>query len=119
MSSAWFQYCRAKCARSWVYKLVWRGSSFPGPGWWCVIVCKSNLYNVCPLLPFIVTRGGAQREGKSSYSVRQLVVPSYVIICQAVLKLGLDVLSGKPPCGRVGLFTLGPLAFSLSSLVLP
>jgi hypothetical protein len=35
-----------------------------------VVVCdhvKSNPYNVCPPLPFIVTRGRAQREGKKSY----------------------------------------------------
>jgi hypothetical protein len=42
-------------------------------------------------------------------------VPSYVVVRQAALKLGLDVLSGKPPRGRVGLFTLGHLAFSPSS----
>jgi hypothetical protein len=46
-------------------------------------------------------------------------VPSYVFVRQAALKLGLDVLSGKPPRGRVGLFTLRHLAFSPSSLVLP
>jgi hypothetical protein len=46
-------------------------------------------------------------------------VPSYIVIPQAVLKLGLDVLSEKPPRGRVGLFTPGHLAFSPSSLVLP
>jgi hypothetical protein len=46
-------------------------------------------------------------------------VPSYVVVRQAVLKLGLDVLSGKPPRGRVGLFTLGHLAFSPSTLVFP
>jgi hypothetical protein len=32
-------------------------------------------------------------------------VLSYVFVRQAALKLGLDVLSGKPPCGQVGLFT--------------
>jgi hypothetical protein len=46
-------------------------------------------------------------------------VPSYVVIRQAALKLGLDVLSGKSPRGRVGLFTPGHLAFSPSSLVFP
>jgi hypothetical protein len=30
MSSAWLPCSRAKCARSRVYKLVRRGSSFPG-----------------------------------------------------------------------------------------
>jgi hypothetical protein len=46
-------------------------------------------------------------------------VPSYVVVRQAALKLGLDVLSGKPPRGRVGLFTPGHLAFSPSTWVLP
>jgi hypothetical protein len=46
-------------------------------------------------------------------------VSSYVVVRQAALKLGLDVLSGKPPRGRVGLFTPEHLAFSLSSLVSP
>jgi hypothetical protein len=46
-------------------------------------------------------------------------VLSYVFFRQAALKLGLDVLSGKPPRGRVGLFTQRQLAFSPSSLVLP
>jgi hypothetical protein len=45
-------------------------------------------------------------------------VSSYVVVHQAALKLGLDVLSEKPPRGRVGLFTPGLLAFSPSSLVL-
>jgi hypothetical protein len=45
-------------------------------------------------------------------------VPSYVVVRQDALKLGLGVLSGKPPRGWVGLFTLGHLAFSPSSLVL-
>jgi hypothetical protein len=45
-------------------------------------------------------------------------VPSYVVIRQAALKLGLGVLSGKLPRRWVGLFTPGHLAFSLSSLVL-
>jgi hypothetical protein len=42
-------------------------------------------------------------------------VPSYVIVRQAALKLGLDVMSGKLPRGRVGLFTPRHLAFSPSS----
>jgi hypothetical protein len=46
-------------------------------------------------------------------------VPSYVFVRQAALKLGLDVLLGKPPRGQVGLFTPRHLAFSPSSLVLP
>jgi hypothetical protein len=46
-------------------------------------------------------------------------VSSYVVVRQAALKLGLDVLSGKPSRGRVGLFTPGHLAFSPSSLILP
>jgi hypothetical protein len=46
-------------------------------------------------------------------------VPSYVVVRQAALKLGLDGLSRKPPRGRVRLFTPGHLAFSPSSLVLP
>jgi hypothetical protein len=46
-------------------------------------------------------------------------VPSYVVVRQDALKLGLDVLLGKPPRGRVGLFTPGHLAFSPRSLVLP
>jgi hypothetical protein len=46
-------------------------------------------------------------------------VPSYVFIRQTALKHGLDVMSGKPPRGRVGLFTPRHLAFSPSSLVLP
>jgi hypothetical protein len=45
-------------------------------------------------------------------------VPSYVVVRQAALKLGLGVLSGKPSRGRVELFSLGHLAFSPSSLVL-
>jgi hypothetical protein len=46
-------------------------------------------------------------------------VPSYVVVRQAALKVGLDVLSGKPSRDRVRLFTPGHLAFSPSSLVLP
>jgi hypothetical protein len=47
-------------------------------------------------------------------------IPSYIVVRQAVLKqLGLDILSGKPPHGWVGLFTLGHLAFSPTSLVFP
>jgi hypothetical protein len=45
-------------------------------------------------------------------------VSSYVVVRQVALKLGLDVLSEKPPRGRFGLFTPGHLAFSPSSLVL-
>jgi hypothetical protein len=43
-------------------------------------------------------------------------VSSYVFVHQAALKLGLDVLSGNPPRGWVGLFTPRHLAFSPSSL---
>jgi hypothetical protein len=46
-------------------------------------------------------------------------VSSYVVVCQAALKLGRDALSEKLLRGQVGLFTPGRLAFSLSSLVLP
>jgi hypothetical protein len=46
-------------------------------------------------------------------------VPSYFFVRQAALKLGLDVLSGKLPRGRVRLFTPRHFAFSPSSLVLP
>jgi hypothetical protein len=41
-------------------------------------------------------------------------VPSYVVVHQAALKLGLDVLLGKPPRGRVRLFIPRHQAFSLS-----
>jgi hypothetical protein len=43
-------------------------------------------------------------------------VPSYVAVRRGALKPGRDVLSGKPPRGRVGLFSSGRLAFSPSSL---
>jgi hypothetical protein len=45
-------------------------------------------------------------------------VPSYVAVRRGALKSGRDVLSGKPPRGRVGLFPSGRLAFSPSSLSL-
>jgi hypothetical protein len=45
-------------------------------------------------------------------------VPSYVAVRRGALKLSRDALSGKPPCGRVGLFPPGCLAFSPSSLSL-
>jgi hypothetical protein len=43
-------------------------------------------------------------------------VPSYVSVRRGALKSGCDALLGKPPRGRVGLFPLGRLAFSPSSL---
>jgi hypothetical protein len=43
-------------------------------------------------------------------------VPSYVVVRRGALKPSRYALSGKPPRGRVGLFPLGHLAFSLSSL---
>jgi hypothetical protein len=74
-SSEWLLRPWAKCARSRAYKLVRRGSSFPSLGWWCMIVWKSNPYDRCPPLPFIVSRGGAQGEIQESYSGWQLVRP--------------------------------------------
>jgi hypothetical protein len=103
----------ARCARSRGYKLVGRGSSFPGPGRWCSILWRSNPCNCCPPLPFIVTRGGAQKWVTVLGSWH---VPSYVAVRRGALKPTRDALSGKPPCGRVGLFPLGRLAFSPSSL---
>jgi hypothetical protein len=66
----------------------------------------------------------SQGEGHKGKEKRDTIpdnwyVPSYVFVRQAALKLGLDVLSGKPPRGRARLFTLRHLAFSPSSLVLP
>jgi hypothetical protein len=43
-------------------------------------------------------------------------VPSYVDVRRDVVKPSRDALSGKPPRGWVGLFILGRLAFSPSSL---
>jgi hypothetical protein len=40
-----------------------------------MIVCKSNPCDHCPLLPFIVSRGGAQGEIQKSYSAWLLVRP--------------------------------------------
>jgi hypothetical protein len=43
-------------------------------------------------------------------------VPSYVAVRRDAMKPSCDALSGKPSRGRVGLFPLGRLAFSPSSL---
>jgi hypothetical protein len=86
MSSAWLLRSQAKCARSRAYKLVGRGSSFPSPGWWCMIVWKSNPCDRCPPLPFIVSKGGTQGEIQKSYSDWQLVRP---VVCHC-------------PSGRIG-----------------
>jgi hypothetical protein len=43
-------------------------------------------------------------------------VPLYVTVRRGALKPIRDALSGNPPRGRVGMFPLGRLAFSPSSL---
>jgi hypothetical protein len=68
-------YSCTECARSRGYKLVGRGSSFPSPGWWCLVVYRSNPCDHCPPLLFIVSRGEAQGEIQKSYSAWQLVRP--------------------------------------------
>jgi hypothetical protein len=45
-------------------------------------------------------------------------VSLYVAVRRGALKPSRDALSGKPPCGWVGLFLPGRLAFSPSRLVL-
>jgi hypothetical protein len=45
-------------------------------------------------------------------------VPLHVAVRQGALKLSCDAMSGKTPCGQVGLFPPGRLAFSPSGLSL-
>jgi hypothetical protein len=116
MSSVWLSCSRAKCARSWVYKLVVRGRSFPGPGWWCMIVRKSNPCDRCSPLPFIISTGGAQGEYKRVTVTGSWFVSSYVIVRLGVSAPSCDILLGRPPRGWIELFLSGRSAFFLSSL---